>query len=154
MSAGQQRAVAGATLGATTRAPSEQEVEELRLAFDVRARGQVVTEVEEGGAAARVGVLPGDVLVKLDAVEIYSHDDIADFLRASRPGQHVEVLLSRGKTGKEEAITLALGAAATAAPAQPLLTWQFASLGQLSDALAVAKHERRLVLVGLSGAET
>ncbi len=154
MLAGQQRAVPVATLGVQTRAPTKQEVEELGLAFAVRARGQVVTEVENDGAAARAGVQPGDVLVKLDAVELFSRDDIDDFLRASRPGQRVEALVSRGTGAKDEAVTISLGTMATTAPAQPVLAWQFASLGQLGDALAVAKVERRLVLVGLSGAET
>lgn len=143
-----------ATLGAATRAPSEEEVQELGLEVNVRARGQVVDEVTSGGAAARAGIEPGDVLVKLDAVDLYSQDDIADFLCVSRPDQQVKALLRRAKTAKAETVLVSLGAEQVEPSALPRLEWQYASLGQMADALAQAKRERRLVLVGLSGAET
>ena len=107
--ANQERWVKVATLGASTRAPSRKEVAELDLKFEVRARGQVVTEVEEDGAAAAAGIGPGDVLVKLGAVELYSQDDIADFLSVSKPGQKVEVVVLGAKTSKEEAVSVSLG---------------------------------------------
>lgn len=146
--------VAVATLGASTRAPSKQEVEQLGLKVDVRARGQVVTEVDKGAAVARAGIEPGDVLVKLGAVDLYSQDDIADCLRVRKPGEKLEAVVLRRKTAKEETVAVSLGARETKAPEEPRLEWQFASLGQLPDALAKAKKEGRPVLVGLSGAET
>jgi hypothetical protein len=59
--------VAVATRGATTRAPTKQEIEDLALTVMVRARGQVVTEIVADGPLARAGLGCGDVLVKLDA---------------------------------------------------------------------------------------
>jgi PDZ domain-containing secreted protein len=69
---------------------------------------------------------PTDVVVKFDKNELYSEDDIADFLLVSKPGQKVVVKVQRAKTDKLATVRLELG----------------------------SKKEGRLVLVGLSGAET
>jgi hypothetical protein len=92
--------------------------------------------------------------VKLGTNDIYSRDDIADFLRASEPGQRVEAVVLRKETGKEDTVSFSLGTERIDAPQSPRLEWQLASLGQLALAFAKAKKEDKLVLVGLSGAET
>ncbi len=143
-----------ATLGASTRAPSKEEVKQLDLKFEVRARGQVVSDVEKDSAAGKAGIEAGDVLVKLGAVELFSQDDIADVLRVSKPGKKLEAVVLRAKTLKEEKVSVSLGAKEMKAPEKPRLEWQFASLASLADAVAKAKKEKKLVLVGLSGAET
>jgi predicted metalloprotease with PDZ domain len=146
--------VAVATLGATTRAPTKQEIEDLALTVTVRARGQVITEVVADGPLARAGLVCGDVLVKLDANEIFSQDDIADFLATGKPEQEVRASVVRGKTKQADTVAVRLGTVQVQAPARPRLVWEFASLAQLPVALAKAKKEGKRVLVGLSGAET
>jgi S1-C subfamily serine protease len=148
------RTVKVASLGAATRAPTKEEVDKLGLKVDVCARGQVVTEVAEGGAAAKSGLVAGDVIVKLDRVELFSEDDVADILRVNSPGKTVEAAVLRAASKKEEVLQMALGSQEVAAPEAARMEWQFASLANLDAALAKAKKEGRLVLVGLSGAET
>ena len=109
--------------------------------------------VEKDSAAGKAGIDPGDVLVQLGTVELYSQDDIADVLRVGKPGQKLEAVVLRAKTSKEEKVSLSLGTKEVS-PEKPRLEWQFASLAALPDALAKAKKEKKLVLVGLSGAET
>ncbi len=143
-----------ATLGASTRAPTKDEVKQLGLKFEVRARGQIVSDLVKDGAATKAGLAAGDVLVRLSNVEVFSQDDIADVLRASAPGQKVEAAVLRAKTGKEETIEIALGTKEVKLPKVAPLAWDYASLANLDAALAKAKKEKKLVLVGLSGAET
>ncbi|MFY9341692.1 MAG: PDZ domain-containing protein [Planctomycetota bacterium] len=148
------RVIKVASLGASTRAPTKEEVEKLGLRVEVRARGQIVSEVAEGGAASKSGLVAGDVIVKLDKVEVFSQDDVADLLRVSSPGRKVEAAILRAGSKKEEVLQIALGSQDVKAPESAQLEWQYASLAQLDAALAEAKKEGKLVLVGLSGAET
>jgi S1-C subfamily serine protease len=148
------RVVEIATLGAKTRAPTEAEVEKLGLSLEVRAKGQVLVEVADGGAASKSGLVAGDVLVTLDKVDVFSQDDIADVLRASSPGRQVEATVLRANSKKEEVLQIALGAEKTEVQETPRLAWQYAGLPHLEAALAKAKAEKKRVLVGLSGAET
>jgi predicted metalloprotease with PDZ domain len=150
--------VATATLGVVTRPATADEARDLGLQVDRCVRGQVVTEVAKESGAAKVGIGPGDVLLRLGKVDLFSGDDIADFLRASKPWQTVEAVVRRAPTAKdgqqEETVSLTLSSAVVEQPREPVFAWQFASLAQLPDALAKAKEQKRVVLVGLSGAET
>jgi len=143
-----------ATLGAATRAPTKDEADELGLKFEVRARGQIVTELVENGPAGKAGLSAGDVLVVLAGVEVFSQDDIADILRVSVPGQKLVASVRIVKTGEQQAMEIVLGAKQVQAPAEPGLAWHYASLVNLEVALAKAGQHKQLVLVGLSGAET
>jgi len=143
-----------ATLGMTTTAPTRQEAKARGLKIEVRIRGQLVTAVEPRGPAAKAGIRKGDVLVQIDNNEIYSQDDIADFLVVSKPEQKVDLLVVRAKGNKAKTLRAVLGGKRVKAPKEPRLEWQFASLGQLDAAIAKAKKEQRLILIGLSGAET
>jgi len=143
-----------ASLGVSTRAPTKDEAEKLGLKFEVRVRGQIVAELIDGGAASKSGVVGGDVIVKLGKVDVFSQDDVADVLRLSSPGQKIETTVLRASTKKEEVLLIALSREEVAAPESARLEWQFASLASLQAALAKAKEEKKLVLVGLSGAET
>ncbi len=143
-----------ASFGMSTRAPTRKEVTELGLKWAVRAQGQIVTAVSKDSAMAKAGIQKGDVVLKLDQNEIFSQDDIADFLRVSEPGQRVKVQVQRAKGDKKETLSVALGTKKVRKSKTPTLKWEFASLGQLEFALARAKKKQRLVLVGLSGAET
>ena len=143
-----------ATLDATTRAPTREEVKQLGLKFEVRARGQIVSELAKDGAGAKAGITAGDVIVRLGNVEVFSQDDIADVLLVSAPGKKLVASILRAKTGKEETVEFVLGAKEVKAPKAPPLAWNYASLANLNSALAKAKKDKKLVLVGLSGAET
>lgn len=143
-----------ATLGVSTRAPTKEEVKKLGLKFEVRACGQIVSELVKDGAATKAGLMAGDVLVRLGNAEVFSQDDIADVLRVSAAGQKLKVSVLRAKTGKEEAVEIALGTKELKAPKVAPLTWDYASLANLDTAIARAKKDKKLVLVGLSGAET
>ena len=148
------RVIAVATLGMKTRQPTRDEMKRHELKMEVRVQGQVVTEVEDDGVADKGGITVGDIVLKLGANEVFSQDDIADFLRVSQPSQKVAVELLRGKTSKIKTVSLRLGAEKREAPSEPRLEWQFSSLGQLPAAMAKAKKEKKPLLVGLSGAET
>ncbi len=143
-----------ASLGMSTRAPSAEEVEQLDLKMQVKIQGQIVSEVSEDGAAAKAGIQKGDAILKLDKNGIFSQDDIADFLRVSKPDQKVDVQVVRAKNSEEETLAVSLGSKSVEASTDPRLEWEFASLGQLDKALARAKEKGSLLFVGLSGAET
>lgn len=146
--------VSVAMLGISTRAPTAKQTKSLGLKMEVRVRGQIVTRLTLGGAAAEAGIKVGDVLIRLDQNEIFSQDDIVDFLAVAKPGQDVAVLVQRAGGAGEESIKLSLGSKRVRAPFVAKLEWQYASLGQMSDAFAEAKKEGKAILLGLSGAET
>lgn len=141
-------------LGAETRIPTADEMKTYQLARLVgKVQGQYLSAVAKGGPAGKAGLEVGDVLLALDANKIFSRDDIEDFLRVSQPGANVKVLVKRAGTLKEETVTVTLGAKTAAADGKHF-AWQYAGLGQLDAALAAAKKDGKLVLVGLSGADT
>jgi predicted metalloprotease with PDZ domain len=143
-----------ASLGASTRGPNAQEIRDLGLDFEVRARGQIIVHVEEESAASQASLLVGDVLVILDGVELYSQDDIADILRAHSPGDALSLRVLRSATGMEEEVEVTLGVSEAIAAPTPIQTWEFTSLAQLPAALAAARAQNKKILIGLSGAET
>lgn len=143
-----------AVLGFETAVPSEELSKALGLRNNVRVLGREVTEVEPDGAAARAGVRVGDVVLRLGGNDLYSADDVADFLRVASPGDRVPVVLERiGESGQVELVATLGGESVTAAET-PDIEWQYASLGQLPMALEEARAKMKKVLVGLSGAET
>jgi membrane-associated protease RseP (regulator of RpoE activity) len=65
--------------------------------------GLLVTEVQPESAAARAGVLVGDVLQKLDGVGVYYRAQYEDVLDRLREGDAVDVVVARGSLGEDEA---------------------------------------------------
>lgn len=59
-------------------------------------RGLFVVSVVEGGAAARAGLLPGDVLLSLDGTELHYRDQFETLRRRLRPGDGVTLVVARG----------------------------------------------------------
>lgn len=142
-----------ATLGASTSVPSSEVTQQMDLTHKVRVHGRVIDEVEPGSAAAEAGLQPGDVLLRLGENDLYSADDIADFLSVSSQSDQVLVSFkSAGEVEPREA-TVTLGGERIAAEG-PRLRWQFASLGQLPEALDIARAKKKKIMVGLSGSET
>ncbi len=143
-----------ASLGAKTSVPSSEKVREMGLLFQIRQQGREVDAVEAGGAAARLGLVQGDVILELDGVALFSQDDLDDILGVHRPGDKIPIAFQAA--GERDVIEteVVLGADDEAPAAEPAVTWQFASLAQLGRAQERAKAEGKGILVGLSGAET
>lgn len=146
----------GPWLGIKTRYPTAEEAQALSLPKGVRIQGQIITDVAKGSPAAKAGLEVGDVVLELDDNELYSFDDIADFTATSRPGRKVKVRVKRGKPLKEEDVALTIGKRVLSdeEAKASAFTWDYASLAQLETALERAKKERKVVVVGISGAET
>jgi predicted metalloprotease with PDZ domain len=142
-----------ATGGFATSAPSEDLVRELGLENNVRVQGRRVDYVEPDGPADSAGLREGDVVLRLGENDLYSADDIADFLAVSTPGVAVTVEFERPDEGALTA-TITLGERPAPASSEPRLRWQFSGLGQLPRALDLARAKKKKVMVGLSGAET
>jgi len=143
-----------AWIGAAFRAPSNSEAEAMELPVEVRLQGRAVDSVVPTGPAALAGLRAGDVLLSLDENEIYSHDDLADFLRASSPGEMIALTVRRAGETQDEFVTLELSESPDDSAQSPSIDWEFASLAQLPRATTKAKNQKQRLLIGLSGAET
>ena len=69
-------------------------------------RGALALAVPDGGPAAKAGIRPGDVLVKLDGEELASPEDLLAALRTRSPGQTVTVEFRRGTATQEVKVQL------------------------------------------------
>ena len=85
-------------------APVSREVA-AQLGLD-QAAGVLVMEVGDGTPAARAGLQPGDVIVRLDDKPIDTVEDLFGELRQHRPGDRVTLTLIRD--GREQQITATL----------------------------------------------
>lgn len=70
------------------------------------AQGAIVLSVEQDSAAARAGVLVGDVLVAMDGTEVASPEDVQEFLAGRAPGANVVARIVRGGQNIELSIEL------------------------------------------------
>ncbi|MGB1972349.1 MAG: S1C family serine protease [Flavobacteriaceae bacterium] len=68
--------------------------------------GFYVGEVLEGMGAASAGIKVGDVLLKIDNVKLKKFSDLSGYLESKRPGDRVNVLISRD--GKQKNIVVEL----------------------------------------------
>jgi S1-C subfamily serine protease len=152
--AAERRTVALGNLQLTLRSPDQEEIRRFALKMDYRPRGRVVVEVEADGAAARAGIAANDVIERLNHNELYSEDDVADFMRLTRPGQEVDAQVRTAKDGGRRTVKIVLGQRRQEVPERPALQWQYAGMGQLEAALGAARRDGKRVVVGLSGAET
>lgn len=57
--------------------------------------GVVVAEVSENGAASRAGIKRGDVITKIDGVEVESRGTLEEIIGNKYPGDRVELVLKR-----------------------------------------------------------
>ena len=69
-------------------------------------RGALALSVQEGGPAAKAGIRPGDVLVRLDGDQLASPEDLLAALRSKSPGQTVTVEFRRGTDRQEVKVQL------------------------------------------------
>ncbi len=70
-------------------------------------RGVEVVRIYPSGPAARAGLFPGDVLVRINDQAVNSPDEAANILGQAKPNEEVELTLQRGEV--ERTITAILG---------------------------------------------
>ena len=71
-----------------------------------RSAGALVTDLNDGGAAARAGIEPGDVILEFDGSPIEVWSDLPPLVGANPPGKEVGVLVSRNGDRREFTVTL------------------------------------------------
>jgi serine protease Do len=82
---------------------------EMAEALDLdRPIGALVNEVNEGSAADKAGILPGDVILSFNGVTVESSGDLPPLVGSNPPGTEAKVLVSRN--GKEKSLTVVLDA--------------------------------------------
>jgi len=74
-------------------------------------RGMLVESVDEGGAAARVGILPGDVITAINDTTVVDDESIVMEVREKKPGDVVRVQVYREGRTLEFATALGFGQA-------------------------------------------
>ncbi|MET9661038.1 trypsin-like peptidase domain-containing protein [Streptomyces sp. NPDC006510] len=65
--------------------------------------------VTPGGPGAKAGIRPGDVITEVDGRRVHSGEELIVKIRAHRPGDRLDLTLTRG--GKDLSISLTLGSA-------------------------------------------
>ncbi|OKI98048.1 S1C family serine protease [Streptomyces sp. CB02058] len=65
--------------------------------------------VTEGGPAAKAGIRSGDVITEVEGQRVHSGEELIVKIRAHRPGDQLDLRLTRG--GKDLSMTLTLGSA-------------------------------------------
>lgn len=69
-------------------------------------RGVYIGAVNEKSAAQKAGILEGDVIVKMDDVEINSSPQLQEYIARKRPGDDVKILVNRSNMEKSFIVTL------------------------------------------------
>ncbi len=95
-----------AYLGITCKEVSEEASDMYRI-----PTGAFVYEVMEGSAAEEAGILPGDVIVKLEDADIQSYEDLVEELSYYEAGQTVSIVVDRANNGvyEEQTLSVTLG---------------------------------------------
>ncbi|MCB2221901.1 MAG: Do family serine endopeptidase [Bacteroidetes bacterium] len=70
------------------------------------ANGVYVVDVNDDGAANDAGIISGDVIVKVDDINIYSKSSLLETIGTKRPGDKVQVYVQRGNAMKQFEVTL------------------------------------------------
>ncbi|MFN3851668.1 MAG: Do family serine endopeptidase [Spirosomataceae bacterium] len=68
--------------------------------------GIYVAEVPENGAAHAAGVKKGDVILKIDGIEVKSEPKFREMIGRKRPGETVNITLNRNGSVKDYSVTL------------------------------------------------
>ncbi len=73
--------------------------------------GVFINEVAEDGAAQKAGLLPNDIITKVDNIEVTAISQLRDYVTSKRVGTEVKVTYMRKTSGeyKEDTITVTLG---------------------------------------------
>ena len=81
----------------------ERAVSELELNV---SSGVIVSEVLDGGSAQYAGILPNDVIVKVDGSSISSTDDLRSRIAQSKVGDVLKITVFRNGKTKEISVSL------------------------------------------------
>lgn len=65
--------------------------------------------VTEGGPADKAGIRSGDIITEVEGRRVHSGEELIVKIRAHRPGDRLDLVLTRG--GKDLSMTLTLGSA-------------------------------------------
>jgi serine protease Do len=80
---------------------------DMARAGDFEAKeGAIVSSVEEGGPAAKAGLKPGDVVVRMNGQEIHASADLRNLIAATAPGTKVKLTVERDRQTQEITATL------------------------------------------------
>src|SRR5206468_8161692 len=75
--------------------------------FGLRSRaGAVVATVAPGGASAKAGIEPGDVIIEYNGRPISSSDELVKMVVATKPGTTVPIKVMRNKQEKTLNVTV------------------------------------------------
>jgi Do/DeqQ family serine protease len=69
-------------------------------------QGVYVDGVNENGAADKAGIQEGDIIIRVDDVTINSSPQLQEFIARKRPGDKVNVVISRNNSEKSIKVTL------------------------------------------------
>ncbi|MCX9156217.1 DegQ family serine endoprotease [Niveibacterium sp. 24ML] len=72
-----------------------------------KAKGALVSQVENDGPAAKAGVEPGDVILAVNGKEVKESGDLPRLIGDEKPGDKVRLQLWRNKASREVTATLA-----------------------------------------------
>jgi serine protease Do len=70
------------------------------------ATGAIVSTVSPGGAAAKAGIEPGDVIVEFNGHPVTKYDDLVKTVIATKPGAQVPVKVLRNRDSKTLTVTV------------------------------------------------
>ena len=79
-------------------------------------RGMLVESVDEGGAAMRAGILPGDVITRIQGTKVIDGGNIVAEVRNKKPGESIEVEVYRDGETISLPTTLGFGQAVIIEP--------------------------------------
>jgi serine protease Do len=82
------------------------------------ARGALVLDVQDGFAAARAGLRPGDVILEFEGQQVNDPGNLGSLVSQTRPGKKVHLTVLRGS--RELHLTAVLSAKSSAASAEPM----------------------------------
>jgi len=94
-----ERGLLGVQVGAVSREMAE------ALNLD-RPVGALVNDVTEGSAAAKAGILPGDVILAFNGTTVEAWSDLPPLVGSNPPGTRADVLVSRNGKEKTYKVTL------------------------------------------------
>ena len=69
--------------------------------------GAKMTDITEGGPAAKAGLKDGDIVTAADGTKVTSYDTLVDYFQGKNPGDKIKLTVKRGD--KEETIEVTLG---------------------------------------------
>lgn len=78
------------------------QIDEIAARFNNVPVGFQVYQTDEGSDIAAKGVIPGDIITKIDGKDIASRDIIVDHLRSFKPGDKVTLTVFRRTSGRQD----------------------------------------------------